>query len=420
LLAACALILVLVASLQPALIAARSYPTQDLSRRWIVHDYGLYLLDQPLPQDSTIVGVQGEMTLLRYFQHTQGKRPDIETVAAYEEEERLRAVKQALDAGRSVFVTRSLSGLADEYSLGAVTGLIDVAGEPQALVRVGQPLYEIPELPRSVDQEVAPGLNLLGYGLLEHGGHWQSWARLRLWWMAPDGFAAPFQVSARLLDVNGQQVAATDAAPVAWTYPSTAWRPGEVVADAYEIPLPAGLPAGEYRPLIIVYDPATGAESGRVELAPVYLAGNFVRPPHAALQASVSRLAFFLYGDVELLGLTAPAPTITFSPGDSLPLELLWQAAVGPTSDLEVMLWLESDIDEFPLATEPLGGQAPADGWAAGQTVRQWLSLPLADDLPPGRYALKMRVTRDGQPVPWGFWHLPLGSDLVLGTVRID
>ena len=76
------------------------------------------------------------------------------------------------------------------------------------------------------------------------------------------------------MDAGGQVVAATDAEPVSGAYPTTAWRPGEVVADAYEIPLPAGLPPGDYRPLVIVYDPATGAELGRAELEPVYLAGQ--------------------------------------------------------------------------------------------------------------------------------------------------
>jgi hypothetical protein len=30
-----------------------------------------------------------------------------------------------------------------------------------------------------------------------------------------------------------------------------------------------------------------------------------------------------------------------------------------------------------------------------------------------------MRVTRDGQPLPWGRWLIPMGSDLDLGPVQI-
>jgi hypothetical protein len=45
--------------------------------------------------------------------------------------------------------------------------------------------------------------------------------------------------------------------------------------------------------------------------------------------------------------------------------------------------------------------------------------LLVPDGVPPGVYHLKMRVTRDGRPVPYGRWLLPLGSDLDLGPMQI-
>ncbi|MEJ2483323.1 MAG: hypothetical protein P8049_09500, partial [Gemmatimonadota bacterium] len=70
---------------------------------------------------------------------------------------------------------------------------------------------------------------MLGYGLRQHEAHWQVWARLRLWWRAPDGLDEPYKISARLLGATGQQVAAVDAEPVAGAYPTADWHPGEVV-----------------------------------------------------------------------------------------------------------------------------------------------------------------------------------------------
>ena len=55
--------------LQPLLIAARTYPDVDRSRHWIVHDFGLYLLDQPLPADAVIVAV-GEIPELDWLPET--------------------------------------------------------------------------------------------------------------------------------------------------------------------------------------------------------------------------------------------------------------------------------------------------------------------------------------------------------------
>ena len=419
LLAVCGALLLLAALIQPLGIAVRNYPDLDLSQRWAVHDYGLYVLEQPLGAASTIVGLGGEINLLRYFQDTVGRRTDVETIIADDEGARLDQVRAALERGREVYITRPLPGLAEGHSLGAVLGMIDVAGDLETLIRVADPVYDLPQLPRQVNLSLAPGLELLGYGVLEHHGHWEAWARLRLWWRAPDGLEEPFKVSVRLAAPSGQVVASVDAEPVAAAYPGTAWRPGEVVADAYEIPLPAGLPPGEYTPLVIVYEPGTGAELGRAELAPVALQGNPARPPRRALEAGVGETAYARFGDVELLGFTPPDPAAAYAPGGALPLVLLWQARGQPSGDLQVAFWLDGD-GAYALGQEPLGGHFPASAWQDDQVVRQWPVLRLPEDTPVGRYRLKMRLTRDGQPVPWGRGLIPLGSDLTLGEVRIE
>jgi hypothetical protein len=418
LLAAGCLLLFLAAILQPLLVAARTYPDLDLSQRWTLRDYGWYLLDQELPSDSTVVGILGEMSLLRYLQDTTGRRADVETVVADDEAARRAAVDEALAEGRTVFVTRPLPGLNEAYALDAVIGLIDTPGSPWTLAHVGPPTSEVPPLPRPVGREIVPGLELLGYGVREHHGHWQAWARLRLWWRAPEGLAESLKFSARLVDAGGQVVATTDSEPVAGLYPTAAWRPGEVVADAYEIPLPAGLPPGDYRPLIIVYDPASGAERGRAELDAVYLQGNPQRPPQRALEAEVARTVYARFGEVELLGYTPPDPAVAYRPGETLPLALLWQALGEPQGDLRVAFWLEG-VKETPLGEEPLGGRFPAGEWAEGQVVRQWPALDVPADTPAGAYRLKMRVSRDNVPLPWGRGLIPLGSDLDLGPMQI-
>ncbi|MGD8794566.1 MAG: DUF2723 domain-containing protein [Anaerolineae bacterium] len=417
--AVCLVLVLLAGILQPLSIAWRHYPDLDLSRRWIVHDYGHYLLEQDLAHGGTVVGILGEVNLLRYLQETTGRRPDLETVAADLEPARRQAVDDALARGSTVYLTRPLPGLTDDYALDAVVGIIDVGGHLETLVRVGQPSVEIPPLPRPVDLEPVPGLQLLGYGLREHHGHWQAWTRLRLWWRAPGGLADPVKISARLLDAAGQQVAAADAEPVAGAYPTTAWRPGEVVADAYEIPLPAGLPPGDYLPLVIVYDPATGAERGRALLDPVYLQGNPARPPQRALEAGLARTPYARFGQIELLGHTPPDPAIDYTAGAELPLTLLWQAETTSEGEWRLEVLLEGEGRSFVLAEEPLGGRFATHAWAPGQVVRQWLALQLPGNLPAGTYHLRLRVVHDDRPLPWSRGLLPRGSDLELGKYNL-
>ena len=416
---AVSLVVVLLAGLlQPLLIGIRTYPDVDLSRRWIVHDFGFYLLDQPMPAGSSVVGLLGEMTLLRYLQETTGRRPDVNTFAADAEPVRREAVEAALARGEPVFLTRLLPGLAGDHTLDAVIGLIDVDDHLETLMRVDGPDPPLSELPRPTDLEPVPGLELLGYGVRQHGEHWEAWARLRLWWRAPGGLDEPLKISARLLDAEGQEVAVVDAEPVAGAYPTTAWRPGEVVADAYEIPLPAGLPPGDYTPLVVVYDPQTVVERGRALLSPVRLEGTPVRPPRRALEAALAAAPYARFRDLELLAYTPPDPQTSYQPGDRLPLILLWQSrglAAGPWR----VSFLAEGLETHLLAEEPLGGSFDVAQWREGQVVRQQATLMVPPDLPPGTYRLKLRVIRDGQPVPWGRGLIPRGSDLFLGTITI-
>jgi hypothetical protein len=420
-LAVSSLLVFLAAIGQPLFLAARNYPGLDLSRQWIVHDYGQYALEQDLPHgNSTIVGLLGEMTLLRYFQDTTGLRRDVRTIVADDEEARLRTVETELAAGRAVFITRPLPGLSDTYGLDASIGLIDLDDDMETLIRVGPPDFQVPELPNPIEGVQSGGVQLLGYELFEHQAHWQAWLRLRLWWQAArdGGRPAPFKVSARLLDAHDHVVAATDAEPVSAAYPATSWRPGEVVADAYEIPLSAGLPPGEYTPLIIVYEPTTGIEQARTTLPPTHLQGNPARPPRRALEASVSHTPYARFGDLELLGTVPVDPAAIYRPGQELPLTLLWQGHGTPVGDLRVTFWLEA-IQQQDLGQKPVGGLFPTNLWAENQVVRQWPVLRVPDGTPPGTYHLKLRVTRDGQPAPWGWWLIPLGSDLDLGPVQV-
>jgi hypothetical protein len=77
------------------------------------------------------------------------------------------------------------------------------------------------------------------------------------------------KVSARLLDAAGKQLLQDDRVPVHFTYPTSAWAPGELVRDSYDLALPSDAPAGSYTVLLILYRATDGGEVGRVQLPPV-------------------------------------------------------------------------------------------------------------------------------------------------------
>ena len=258
----CHLLLATVFLLQPLALLRDNYPELDLSQHWAVYDYGVDMLSQPLEDNAVVIGILGEMTLLRYFQRTEGLRPEVVTIVADRDEERLAAVESALGAGQAVYVTRPVHGLPERYSLSTLGPLIRVRASPTTAIPTRQH-------PLAVD--LTDSLRLLGYDAAVMSPHRQTTVRLTLHWQVLAPVGADYKVSARLLDGEENQVAQIDDVPVHNTYPTSRWKAGEIITDVYDLTVPPDTPSGQYRLLIILYEPDTLAEAGRAELGEVHL-----------------------------------------------------------------------------------------------------------------------------------------------------
>ena len=93
---------------------------------------------------------------------------------------------------------------------------------------------------------------LLGYrvepGVVTPGGR----VDLTLYWQSVDPFDEDYTVFTHLLGEHNPQTnsplwAGHDSQPVGGRYPTTAWRPGEVILDVHPWVIPADSPAGSYR-----------------------------------------------------------------------------------------------------------------------------------------------------------------------------
>jgi hypothetical protein len=259
-LAFCRLLLVILFLLQPLALLRDNYPEIDLSQRWAVHDYGVDMLSQPLEDNAVVIGILGEMTLLRYFQRTEGLCPEIVTLVADRDEERLAAIESALGADQAVYVTRPVHGLPERYSLSALGPLIRVRATPATTVPT-------PQHPMAV--ALTDSLCLLGYDTALMSPHRQTTVRLTLHWQVLAPVDADYKVSARLLDGEGNQVTQVDGVPVHNTYPTSRWKAGETITDVYDLTVPLDTAPGQYRLMVILYEPDTLAEVRRVELGTV-------------------------------------------------------------------------------------------------------------------------------------------------------
>ena len=238
----------------PAAVLAANWPEQDRSqppaRAWGVHDYGIDLLESAGPE-GRVIGLLGEMTLMRYFQYDRGMGLGVQTLAADRDADRMAGIEESLADGMATYTTHPLEGLPQRYAL-SVSG-------PLIRVWPKSPQPQQPEHP--LDESLLPGVRLAGWQTILRQPRSGPSLRVLLWWRA-DAVPDDFRVSARLINPDGRLIIQQDAWPVHDAYHPPLWRAGETVLDGYDLALPA-LPETEITLLIILYNPADGAEFAR-------------------------------------------------------------------------------------------------------------------------------------------------------------
>ena len=176
--------------------------------------------------------------------------------------------------GETVVEERSLelasTGLPGKYVLQMrlldETGVIDVpsrgdGGKALGWVDIG----EFRVRPRIAEElPPAPGtsavygdqISLVGHSPLTAVPSGDDYA-LTLYWRADRAPEADFHVSIQVLDQAGWLRAQHDGVPYDGRYPFSRWDVGEIVPDLHRLAM-AGLPAGQYQIVVVVYRPENG------------------------------------------------------------------------------------------------------------------------------------------------------------------
>jgi hypothetical protein len=381
----------------------------DLSRRWEVYDYGVDMLSQPLEDDAVIVGILGEKTLLNYFQETEGLRPDLVTISADAEDERLAVVRAEMDSGRPVYLTRPLDGVEELYHLFSLGPLIRVSDRPAAMPNGPSHALAVP---------FNEAILLSGYDAELRDTHNGQQLRVTLYWESQEEVQEDYKISLRLLDDEGHLGAAHDAFPVRDAYRTNAWRRGEVIVDTHDLAILAGLPPEHYTVQVTLYHPDTLAPLGTTALGSVSL-GRTLSPEEAGPWDVQRRVEQNLGGLVKLLGYSAIGEE--FKPGEAIPVTFLWQGLRPLDDDYTLLLWLE---DEAGVKTgehqPPLSEGYPPVRWQKGEVVRDWQSFLIPGNTEDGRYHLRVQVRADGKALSRLLCLLPTGSVIDLGEIQVQ
>jgi hypothetical protein len=232
---------------------------------------------------------------------------------------------------------------------------------------------------------------------------------------------------AGLFDQGGTRWAQTDERPFEPLFPAREWVQGAEIRTPLRVPVPSGTPPGRYRLEVGWYRFVNGqpvwipwAKGERYYLGDIDVTAPAdwasVARPVVAQEIGVS-----IGEGVSLLGFSAPL--LEGDPGESLPLELVWQAAHESLSLGLAVLELKDDsgntLTEFSSA--PVGGRLPFSAMEAGQVVRDPRSVTIPPGALPGAYTVAV-----GRRDPEGNWlairrgPFPMGSTYPLATIRVE
>jgi len=248
-----------------------------------------------------------------------------------------------------------------------------------------------PPPPAQVERRVDLGpISLLGYALETEPASRQDLA-LSLYWSADEVPTAAYSGFVHFVDDEGRSWAQDDGPPGGELYPTTAWRPGEVLRDRRLLHLPPDLPAGLYRLEAGLYDPVTRmhlqtADGGdRFVLGFVRLGEPEPQPP------DLTPVGALFGGQIRLIGYTlAPAGERDWT------LALVWSAEAAIDEDYTVFVHLLDGEGEIRGQHDgpPGGGDYPTSFWLAGDLILDRHELSLPADAPAGIYHLLVGLYR--------------------------
>jgi 4-amino-4-deoxy-L-arabinose transferase-like glycosyltransferase len=266
-------------------------------------------------------------------------------------------------------------------------------GEGAALVAdAGFPLGMLEGTP----VQFGPSLRLLGYQVTSDLNAERE-VEIILVWEVLGSMAVDYTCFVHLMDAHGQRWGQADSWPGQGSYPTSNWRPGDVIVDHYGVQVHPCFPPGRHRLDVGWYSLATGerlrtlrgglmAHLGTVELASAPGVDKAELSPTSQLDYRPSE-GMHLFG--------FDLPEVVLEVGRPFPLTLYWEAALHVREPVTVLLQLRDSKDMIPIhavALPALGsgrGRDPtcSPGRAHCQTLR-----PSLESVPEGSYQLSLQA----------------------------
>jgi hypothetical protein len=161
-----------------------------------------------------------------------------------------------IQASGVTFQDDSIRALVGEENSAVIDGETILPGE--LLVEELRRRQDALVMMHDLDYRFASQIDLIGYHLATPEPGPGDPLVLTLYWHALVELDREYTVFVHVRDASGQTVLGWDNVPCQDACPTTGWRVGRLVEDTHLIPLPADMPAGDYRVAIGLYHLPTG------------------------------------------------------------------------------------------------------------------------------------------------------------------
>ena len=271
------------------------------------------------------------------------------------------------------------------FATGDTFGVARNVGQLEVLPASTFPAPETLSMQHSPRKVLAPGLELLGYDLdAEKIGPGER-LPITLYWRASRTPGADYAISFDAKSVAGKEGGSWQEALAPEHYPTSQWRPGEVVVSRHQLQMPAYARSGFYVLSLRLVNLASGEELGREILGKM----EFVERARSFETPAVQHaLGIDLGGLVQLIGYDLPVGEVPA--GHTFPLTLYWRALAETKTSYTVFIHVvgPDGVIRGQWDSVPGGGSLPTSGWLKGEVITDSYRVPLVQDAPPWRYTI--------------------------------
>jgi hypothetical protein len=219
-------------------------------------------------------------------------------------------------------------------------------------------------------------------------------ASLAFYWLASDVISQDYSAILKLRSPGGSEFDAGQLTPLGGkSYPTSTWRPEEVVRSWYDSKVPADIPGGTYEWVLEVTPSPGSKDAATIQLSLVSVEGlpRVFQVPSLQNPLDVSfdyRVALLGY-DLET-GRRGQQGTYYITAGQSLKLRLVWQTQNLMDESYTVFVHLLGPDGRIWGQQDriPGGGNYPTTAWVKDEVVEDLFEIVPAAKAPSGDYQL--------------------------------